>query len=69
MVDANDSSRSDDKNSSTSSRGRWNRWLRLREGAAGGAERYWVDGANKAIWFKSNRGDILCFFCECLKSD
>lgn len=57
MVEANDNSRSDDKNSSTSSRGRWNRWLRLREGAAGGADRYWVEvvgAANRVIASESN---------------
>ena len=51
MVEANDNSRSDDKNSSTSSRGRWNR---LREGAAGGADKNWSLGANRDILSKSN---------------
>jgi hypothetical protein len=56
MVEANDNSRSDDRNSSTSSRSRGNGWLRLHEGAAGGAEGYCelvVDEAKKGISYKS----------------
>ena len=52
MVEANESSRSDDRNSSTSSLRRGKSSLRLREGAAGGALRYCeleVDEAEKGI--------------------
>lgn len=57
MVDANESSKSEDRNSSTSSLGRWKRWLFLREGAGGAARNCVVvevdDGAKNCISSKS----------------